>query len=181
MSGCYITISVVLSGFIGFFGAGDVVSSEVQSYVDGSRLFIEIKDANRQADAWAKCAAVYEIMSSMMESGSASSSQFNNLRNGASVAVTMAVFTNGMDPDIYAENFGPRWEYAKLAGQEWPNAQLTSIMADREALGDDAQGVFPARIIESAKVCKNNLHAQQMYIDTWRELLKSGLFTPSKQ
>ena len=150
-------------------------ASESLSYVDGTKPFVVIKDVNRQAEAWAACSASYEIMSAILASQPARSQQMKELSNGAGVAVTMTLVTDALDTNISPERFNALWSYAKLAGKEWPKTQRTAILADAEALGAEGSERFAEKLVATIEVCTNNLDAQQMYIDSWRELAKSGL------
>lgn len=145
------------------------------SYVDGSEPFLLINDANRQGEAWGICAAAYEIMSALMESGSAQAQQYKNLSNGASLAVVMTHVSKGLSSDMSQDSFNALWNYSKTLADSVPEVQKTMILADAESLGESGKGQFIERLGATVKVCVNNLDGQQTYVDTWRELAKSGL------
>jgi hypothetical protein len=75
------------------------------SYVDGSVPFILIDDINRQGEAWATCAASYNIMSELIDSNLAQSKQMKELGNGASLSVTMAILAKDLKEDISPTKF----------------------------------------------------------------------------
>lgn len=154
-----------------------VIAEEIgASYVD-DKLFIEIKDVNRQAEAWAMCAATYEFMGEILsEAQPARSRQLKDLANGAEVAVTMSMVAGGLDAEITQERFDSLWTMAKLAGSELPQTRRTMLTAEAESSSSKEEAkVFFANLSATMNVCVKNLEGQQMYIDTWRELAKSGL------
>lgn len=150
-------------------------AADATPYVDGSKSFLEIKDVNRQAEAWAMCAATYDYMAGILsEAQPARSKQISELANGAEVAVTMAIVSDGLDPEISQDRFNALWSMAKLSGTELPKTRFTMLDAEAEAdTGNNA--VFLKNLTATFEICIRNLEGQQMYIDTWRELAKSGL------
>lgn len=147
-----------------------------RSYVDGSKSFLEIKDVNRQAEAWALCAATYDVMAEILsEAQPARSQQLRELANGAEVAVTMAIVMDGLDSEISKERFNALWAMAKLAGKELPRTRQTMLAAEAESYQNKGAEVFLGNLSATIEVCFKNLEGQQMYIDTWREMAKSGL------
>lgn len=151
-------------------------SAFADAYVDSSKPFLEIEDVNRQAETWAVCAASYDIMSTIMESKApARAKQLSDLGNGAKLAVGMTLVINDLDPKISPEQFKALWADSASAMSEWPRTQLTSILADAEKLGTEAAEELGKKINATVVTCINNLEGQRMYIDSWRELVKSGL------
>lgn len=151
-------------------------AEDTTPYVDGSKSFLEIKNVNRQAEAWAMCAATYELMAEILsEAQPARSKQLKELTTGAKVAVTMAIVSNGLDPKISQDRFTALWTMAKLSGTELPKTRSTMLAAEAEANTGKNNGVFIKKLTATIEICIKNLEGQQMYIDTWRELAKSGL------
>jgi len=155
-------------------------SALAEAYVDASLPFLEISDSNQQAEAWAVCAASYDIMSTIMEPKAPQrAEQLSGLGDGAEVAVAMALVINELDPDIPLQRFKTLWAKASAAMTELPQAKLTSILADAEKLGSGRAQEFGRKINATVVACINNLDAQRMYVTTWRELIDSGLLKPS--
>ena len=145
-----------------------VFALEDISYVDASTPIAEIKDIHRQAEAWAMCAAAYDATSEVLsESQPGRAKQFSELANGAELAVLISIVWDGLKPDLTPEAFDALWTAAKVAGSELPKTRRTFLLAEAET--------FFAKLGETVKVCASNLESQQKYIDTWRELAKSGL------
>ena len=161
--------------FIFFLVSFSVIANDDLSYVDGSEPFILIKDINRQAEAWGTCSAAYEIMAQLLESTPAQAKKVKDLSNGASLAVVMSHVSDGLTSDITPEKFNALWTYSKTLYDSIPETRRTMIFADAEALGNKGAELFANKISATVKVCINNLEGQQSYIDTWRELAKSGL------
>lgn len=151
-------------------------------YVDGSKSFLKIEDVNRQAEAWAMCAATYDTMAEILSKAQpARSQQLSELANGAEVAVTMAIVSDGLDPEISQERFNALWSMGKLSGTELPKTRLTMLAAEAESYTGKDTEVFIRNLTATVEICIRNLEGQQMYIDTWRELAKSGLLQIPKE
>lgn len=145
------------------------------SYVDGSKPFIQIKDINRQAEAWGTCSAAYEVMSILLKSTPAQAKQIKDYSNGATIAVVMTHVTSALTSDMTPEKFNAIWDYSKTLGDSIPETKRTMILASAESLGETNANKFADKITATVKVCNSNLVDQQMYIDAWRNLAKSGL------
>ena len=149
------------------------------AYVDTGTPFLEIEDANRQAETWAVCAASYDMMSTIMREGApARAQQLSDLGNGAKLSAGMTLVTRDLDPDISIEKFKLLWADAQVAMTEWPQEKLNAILADAQRMGDEGAEAFGRKINATVVACINNLEAQQMYIASWQELVKSGLLQP---
>ena len=164
----------VASSLLIFSTAG---ASETSPYVDGSKPFITIKDVNRQGGAWAMCSASYDLMAKVFESKPATSHRMQEWANGAQVAVAMTLVTGADLGEMTPERFNATWAYSKVAMEEWPKTARTSILFDAEMLGAEGADEFLDNLTGTVKICISNLETQQVYIDTFREFAKSGLFT----
>ena len=146
------------------------------SFVDGSKPFVEIKNVHRQAEAWAMCAAAYDATSEIFsESQPARAQQFSDLANGAELAVLISIVWDGLKPSLTPEGFDALWASAKITDGELPKTRRTILQASAENLTEEEAAIFYSKLGGTVKVCASNLGGQQKYIDTWRELAKSGL------
>lgn len=139
-------------------------------------------DKHELARTWSICAALYNTLSSLNRAWEkpAQAEHFNNLGNGAEVAVAMTFVVDAFGTsaeNISQSRFNATWEYAKVAMKEMPSVQQTEINANLEMgmkgtteLADEIQA-----IVNGATVCIKNAKLQQTYIDMWRELAMSGL------
>jgi len=149
-------------------------------YIDGSKPFLSIKDTNRQAEAWAMCAATYDVTAEMIsDSKPARARQIKDLANGAEIAIAMSQVINDLSEDIKTERFNAVWRIAKLSMTELPKTRVTMLLAEAESSDDKVE--FMNNLNATIDVCVKNLEAQQFYIDSWRELVKSGLLQFSKE
>lgn len=149
------------------------------AYIDASKPIIEIKNVNQQAEAWAVCAASYDIMATIWESNApAKAKQLVDLGRGAQLAIGMSLVIDDLDPNISLERFKALWENSQTAMTDRPQAQLAAILADAAKLGTERGAEFGRKINATVVTCINNLEAQRMYIDSWRELIESGLLQP---
>ena len=82
--------------------------------------------------------------------------------------------------EMTPERFNATWAYSKVAMEEWPKTARTTLLFDDEVLGAEGRDQFVDNLTDTVKICMDNLEAQQVYIDTWRELYKSGLFEQSE-
>lgn len=153
--------------------------SKGTSYVDDSKPFIAIQDVNRQAEAWAMCAATYDLTAELFaKDRPARAQQFSELANGAELAVAMSIVNDGIVKDISPDKFDALWEAAKISHTELPKTRRTMLLAELESSSENSKigtSIFLSNLSATLEVCVKNLEAQQMYIDTWRELSKSGL------
>jgi len=147
-----------------------------KSYVDATKGFLEIKDPNRQAEAWAMCAASYDVMAEILTSTApARSKQLADLANGAELAVMISMVANKLDKDLTPEKFNNLWGFSKISGAELPKTRRNVLLADFESDNSEGSVVFVADLSKTVEVCASNLEDQQTYIDIWRELATSGL------
>jgi len=156
-----------------------VIAGQVQSatdtYLMGDTDFLKIKDVNRQAESWGTCAATYDITAMFYEDKPNQAKQFKDFANGAELAVIMAHVADSLNRDMSAESFSAMWAYSKTLGDSISETRMTAIAADGESLGGALSEEFLNKLGNTLKVCVNNIKAQQAYIDSWRELAKSGL------
>ena len=154
--------------------------SNGKPYIDGSKSFLEIKDTNRQAEAWAMCAATYNVVAEILaKSSPAQSRKIKDLSNGAEMAVAMSQVINDLSEDITPEKFNAVWTMAKLSMTELPKTRVTFLLAEAESSSE--KSAFISNLNATLEVCIKNIEGQQMYIDTWRELAKSGLLQFNKE
>jgi len=167
--------AIVLS----LFAIAVVNAAETSAYVDGGTPFGAIEDVNRQAENWAVCAASYDIMSTIMApEAPARAKQLSDLGNGARVALGISLVANDLSPDMSQERFNALWANSEAAMEEWPQAQLYSILADAERSAIEGVEAFGKKINASVVICINNLESQRKHIETWQQLVKSGLLKP---
>lgn len=153
-----------------------LLAAETDSYINGDIPFLSIADVNREAEAWATCAAAYDISSTMMEkSKPAEAAHMHEMANGAEMAVLMSMVADEMKKDMTPEKFGAVWTYSKMASREIPKTRLNIIMADAERLGSAAKDEFIKKLANTIAICASNAESQQTYIDMWRNLAKSGI------
>ena len=162
------------------FGAmsGQSNASENLTYVEGSKPFVTIEDVNRQGEAWAACAASYDILARFLDETPAQSQQLKDRANGAKLAVGMTLVLEDLDSDISPERFNALWTFAKVAIDAWPETQRNAILEEAESLsseGAEGSNKFVDKLIATVKICNSNLESQQMYIDVWRAFAKSGM------
>lgn len=171
-----------------FFRIPLALADKEESFVDGSKPFITIEDVNRQAEAWAMCAAVYNFVAEMFaESNPASSNLSKDMSRGAGLAAIMSIVQDGLpkidteDADEGMRRFGSLWSSAKITGTELPKTRTTMLLAQQEMLSENEVEGFYAKVGKTVEICTANSKDQQMYIDLYREMTKTGLLeAPSK-
>lgn len=152
-------------------------ASDDESYLvtNTNPKFLEIKDVNRQSQAWGICSAVYKITASFLPEQNAQAKQLLDFARGAELAVIMTHVSDGITKDISPERFSTLWLFSKQLGDSIPETSLTAVLADRERLGEEGQEQFVNKLTATMTICSDNLKDQQTYIEIWRELAKSGL------
>lgn len=170
MRSAFVTLAIFLAAL------ANPAASEISSaYVSDKIPFLEIKNPNRQAEAWGICAAVYQITGDVMEPNSNNSKQFKEMSNGASVAVVMTHVNAGINKNMSQAEFNALWNFSKTLMQSIPEAQRTKILSDLESTTDKDGSMFFDKLKNTLEICIKNLDGQQFYIDSWRDLAKSGL------
>ena len=121
------------------------------------------------------CAATYDVMAQILSKlQPARAQQLRDLAKGAKVTAIMTIASDGLDPGITQERFNALWAMAKLAGTELSSTRRTMLAADAESSTDKEAEVFIGNLSATMEICFKNLRGQRMYIDSWRELAKSG-------
>jgi hypothetical protein len=155
--------------------ASSAISEVPSSYISSTKPFLEIKDPNRQADAWGTCAAAYQITAELMEVDSNNAKLFKEQSNGASVAVVMTHVHAGLKKDMKQFEFNALWKFSKTLMQSIPEVQRTRILSDLEYSAENGSSMFFDKLKNTLEICTKNLNGQQFYVDAWRNLAKSGL------
>ena len=147
---------------------------EGKSFIFGAQSFILKENVNRQAEAWATCSAVWDIMVMMTTDDSKSKAEeYSNLSNGAKMAVAMSFVSELVKADDFdKERFNATWTFAKTALESMPEVQMTSMLASLEHRGVDS---WMPDFGATMKVCTDNLELQQAHVDSWKALATSGL------
>ena len=165
-----ITLVIFLSAL-----ANPAASEVSYAYVSDAKPFLNIKDANRQAEAWGICAATYQITGDLMEADSNKSKQFKMKSNGASVAVVMTHVIAGLKENMSQSEFYALWNFSKTLRRSIPDVARTRILSDLESTTEKDRAMFFDKLKNTLEICISNLDGQQFYIDSWRNLAKSGL------
>lgn len=152
-------------------------AEDSNSYLNVDGPIIKIENVNREAEAWGTCSAAYDVMAMLIEGKPAQAQKLKNYGNGAALAVVMAHVSDGIEPDMSPDQFGSLWNYAKTLSESIPETQKTTILAEAESAGEEGAEKFVKKVANTVKTCISNLEGQQVYIDTWRELAKSGLLS----
>jgi hypothetical protein len=71
--------------------------------------------------------------------------------------------------------FNALWNFSKTLMQSIPEVQRTKILSDLESTTDKDGSIFFEKLKNTLEICIRNLDGQQFYIDSWRNLAKSGL------
>ena len=149
------------------------------SYIGGQSRFAEISNPRREAEAWAVCAAAYDVMSTIMrESAPERSRQLHHLANGAQVSIGMALVSARIDADADAGQFSELWRASESAMVDLPQQKLADILEDGEAMGDERAQDFGKKINATVFTCIDNLETQRDYVESWRALAEKGLVQP---
>ncbi|BCS95867.1 hypothetical protein DSLASN_14990 [Desulfoluna limicola] len=149
-------------------------AEQVANFIGKTISIVDIENVDREAEAWARCSCVYSLVSNLVTSKSAISKQYKNLSNGAKLAIVMAHVTGGLqNEDITPEEFEALWNYSITLMDSISEAQMTQILAETEATEDKT--FIQKKLLNSLKICQDNLSTQQEYIDLYRSLAKSGL------
>lgn len=152
--------------------------SQADSYLPNITLFAEINDPAREAEAWAMCSTVYEFYSEIMSEGetAATSELLHQQGNGAKFAILMLQMLN-LPEDATPEQFKAAYKYGQHMMETLPSQKQLQIKSDLELAKVQKTPITQVteRIKNTFQTCQNNLELQQLYIDAFRELAKSGM------
>lgn len=149
------------------------------SYLESHIRFADISNPRQQAEAWAVCAAAYDVMSIIMrESSPERSYQLRDLANGAQISIGMALLSPRIDAGTDAERFGELWAASESAMVDLPQQKLADILEEGETMGDERAQDFGKKINATVVTCIENLDTQRVYIESWQALAKQGLVAP---
>jgi hypothetical protein len=162
------------------FLAAAANAEEVHGYVPDVQ-FILIQETNHEAQAWAACAAAYDVLAEIYKASEqpAQAQLIANQANGAEVAASMCFMRELLesdDMDRIQREFNHRWNFAKEMMEVLPDTRKTEILADAERLQGEKNGdhIFMKKLTKTLESCAANLDSQQMYIELWREMRKVG-------
>lgn len=149
------------------------------SYLDSQARFADISNPEQQAEAWAVCAAAYDVMSTIMrETSPDRARQLHNLANGAQVSIGMTLVSASIDASTDAERFSELWVAHESAMVDLPQQKLADILEEGEDLGDERAEDFGRKINATVFTCIDNLDTQRDYVESWQKLAEKGLVQP---
>lgn len=156
-----------------------LLADSTDTYIDGRSRFAEISSPQEQAEAWAVCAAAYDVMSTIMQvSAPERARQLHHLANGAQVSIGMALVAAQLEIDTDTTGFVDLWAAHEAAMVDLPQQKLADILEDGEAMGDERAAEFGNKINATVFTCIENLDTQRDYVESWRELAEKGLVKP---
>ena len=156
-----------------------VSAADAPSYIGNQARFVEIANPELQAEAWAVCAAAYDVMSTIMrESAPDRSRQLRHLSNGAQVSIGMALVSAEIDAGTDSERFSELWLDNESAMVDLPQQKLADILEDGEAMGEERAEDFGKKINATVFTCIDNLDTQRDYVESWQALAEKGLVRP---
>jgi len=71
--------------------------------------------------------------------------------------------------------FNALWNFSKTLMRSIPEVQRTRMLSDMESYLDQDSSIFFNKLKNTLEICTRNLDGQQFYVDSWRNLAKSGL------
>lgn len=147
-----------------------------EPYLSNSQPFFLIENVNRQAEAWATCAAVWNIMAELTQANGGSKvkiEKYSNFGNGAKMAVAMSYVSDVIkDTNIDQSRLRATVRFAQTASQSMPEVQMVAIKSDLEVKGENP---WFDDFFATMDICIENLQGQQSHVDGWRALATSGL------
>ena len=164
--------------FIGFMPVVALAGNTV-SYIENKARFAEISNPRQQAEAWAVCAAAYDVMSTIMRASAPDRArQLHDLANGAQVSIGMALVSAQIDAVTDSTAFGELWAANEAAMVDLPQQKLADILEDGEAMGNERAEDFGKKINATVFTCIDNLDTQRDYVESWKDLAEKGVVVP---
>lgn len=169
--------------YIFYFFATTVLAFSSASFADttffhGKNHLLDDDNPNRQSESWATCAVSYDLSSAIVGVETAAGKQLAQMANGAEVAVMMTYLVSTLGDKSGSEAFNSNLAYAKVLMKELPETRRTSILAEFELAKRNGKGEeVIKKLASTTELCAKNSETQQVYIDTYREMIKIGLLT----
>ncbi len=132
-----------------------------------------------QANRWATCAAVVNIVSEIMKNdgNTATASTLNEIANGAKTSIISVIIMGaskqrkGEADKDFMIRFKKNTEYAQMASKEYTESKLNNIMASLEMAKNKDQWMSALQTSFTRCISKQVLEVQQLHIDGIRALL----------
>jgi len=169
----YLILSIVTSCFF----IPTIANAESDSFITENEVFIAIENPSREAEMWATCSSSLEVFSMIIaEERPAQAKQLHQLSNGGSIAIAMSIVADRLGDDMNAKEFPNVWKFAQIQIESLRDTQSTMILSELEMMTENSQQEqFMAKLLKTIEICSSNAETQQMYVDMWRELVKSGI------
>jgi len=169
----YQLIAIVISIWV----SPTIANTENDSFITENEVFLAIENPNREADMRAVCSSSLDIFNMIIaEERPAQAKQLHQLSNGSSIAIAMSIVADKLENDMNAKEFPSVWKFAQIQMESLRDTQSTMILSDLEMMTENSQQEqFMTKLIKTIEICSSNNESQQMYIDMWREMVKSGM------
>jgi hypothetical protein len=153
------------------------VMAESDSFITENEVFIAIENPNREAETWATCSAALDIFSVIIaKDAPAQAKQLHQLANGSAMAIAMSLIANELEEDVNPKQFPSLFKFAQSQIDSLVDVKSTMLISEFEMMKQNSQQEqFMTKLTKTIEICSSNRESQQMYVDMWRELAKSGI------
>ena len=165
----FILLLVVTSSFLGV-----AQSQEADPFLSTQVDFPLMKNKHDESRAWASCSAAYLVYSDILsEEKPATAKQVKNLSNGAILSSQISLFMRSLDDSPTKEEFAAAWEASALTRDSNKEVAYTALLSEFELDPETALKELDAKLTR----CADNLKHQQAYVETYREMVSTGLLS----
>ena len=158
--------------------ATNLAIADSHTFLSDNEVFLAIENPHREAEAWATCSASLDILAEIAaEDSPAQAKQIHQSANGAGVAIAMSIIADGIDEEKSPEQLSNMMTFAVTQMDSLVDVERVAILSELEKMSQNSQAdKFMEKLGNTAAVCSKNAETQQMYIDLWKDMAKSGMF-----
>ncbi|WP_317932217.1 hypothetical protein [Halioxenophilus sp. WMMB6] len=147
--------------------------AQIDSYLLINKPIAQIENKAQQAEAWATCAVLYDIMAdTLAEQHPENSQKAKELRNGAALAVDMTLFSRDYPFNLSYDDFKLAFPPAREAGAKLRRRINVAIQQDMQSSLAHPEQNFVVKMQNSITICKDNLQGQEAYGQLWQAILQ---------
>ncbi len=149
-------------------------SQEAETSLSAKPDFPLMKNKHEESRAWASCSAAYLVYADILSADKpATAKQVKNLSNGATLASQISLFMRSLDDSPTKDEFAAAWEASALTRDSNKEVAYTALLSEFELAPETALKELDSKLTR----CADNLKHQQAYVETYREMVSTGLLS----
>lgn len=152
------------------------------AYIASNTPLLQIENKTQQAEAWAVCAAVYDLMlDSLEQRNPGNAAMAKEMRDSAALAVDMSLLMRDHSTDLSFSEFKQAFAEVREEGKRIRIIKHQLVYKDFSAAATGSTPAYTQKIEATLTLCKENQEGQAFYQDLWQFFIgksrqKSGQF-----